>query len=311
MRIGIVGAGGVGAYLAVLLDGKAEVALVDVGEHLRALQTEGVLVRSRDRGELRGRFQATDDPSEIGTVDLVLYAAKTYDNDAAIPAMRPLIGPQTSILTVQNGIGNVEQLAEAYGADAVLGGAMQGGGTRVAPGVVEHTAAIDGESIELGAISPSGRTDVVAAVLGQSGMAIRVVDDIQLSLWAKVLQMASLSAVGCLTRTITAEWRDHPETRRLYETLVREAAAVGRAEGIALDDATVEGVLAQPDRLNPKHRTSMSADLERGERLEVGAVQGEIVRRAAHHGIPVPAFQTAYAVLQHADDRAAQRSLAS
>ena len=306
MRIAIVGAGGVGGYLAALLSGQGnELALVDTGEHLRALQDEGVRIRSRARGELHARVPATDDPATIGAVDLVLFCVKTYDNAAAIPAMRPLVGPATSILTVQNGIGNVEQLAAAYGPAAVLGGAMVGGGTRVAPGLIEHVLPIESETIELGALERESarRAAAACAALEPTGLALRMVDDIQQTLWTKLLGMASLATVGCLTRVGTADWRGHPETRALYATLVREAAAVGRAEGIDLDDQTVEAVLAQPDRLGPAHRTSMHADLERGERLEVEAIHGEVVRRAERRGIPDPVFRTAYAILKHADDR--------
>src|SRR4051812_24826251 len=139
MRIAIVGAGGVGAYLGVLLAGRGDdVFLIDQGEHLRALATDGVQIRSRARGDLSARLPATDNPAEIGPVDLVLYCVKTYHNEAAIPALAPLVGPETRILTLQNGVGNVEQLAQAYGARAVLGGALTGGGTRVAPGQIEH-----------------------------------------------------------------------------------------------------------------------------------------------------------------------------
>ena len=308
MRIAIVGAGGVGSYLAALLDGHAEVALVDVGEHLQALRDEGVLIRSTARGELRAHPTATDDPAEIGPVDLVLYAVKTYDNATAIPAMRALIGPETSILTVQNGIGNLEQLADRYGAERVLGGGMMGGGTRVAPGVIEHTAQPSSEAIELGSASGDrARAEAVAAALAPAGLALRIVDDVRHALWTKVLAMASLSAVGCLTRSITAEWREHAQARELYATLVREAAAVARADGVALSDDAIDGALAQPDKLGPAHRTSMSVDLERGLRLEVDGVQGEIVHRGDRHGVPVPAFRVAYAVLRHADDRAAAR----
>lgn len=310
-RIAIVGAGGVGGYLGVLLDGRgARVALVDKGEHLRAIQADGVRVQSRSRGELHARLWATDDPSTIAPVELVVLCTKAYDNETAIPSLRPLVGPDTIILTVQNGVGNVEQLAAEYGQDAVLGGAMVGGGTRVAPGLIEHVLPPEAEVIELGALGSDRRAadqaEAVRVALEPTGLAVKVVGDIHLTLWTKLLGMASLAAVGCLTRVGTTDWRDHPLTRVLYAGLVREAAAVARAEGIALEEGTVVGVLNQPDRLGPAHRTSMSADLERGERLEVEAVHGEVVRRAARHDIPVPTFRTAYAVLKHADDRAVE-----
>jgi 2-dehydropantoate 2-reductase len=307
MRIAIVGAGGVGAYLGVLLaDGQDEVVLIDHGDHLRALATEGVHIRSRARGELHAHLPATDDAATVGPVDLVLYCVKTYHNAAAIPALRPLVGPRTSILTLQNGVGNVEQLAAAYGASAVLGAALTGGGTRVAPGQIEHVLPVEAETIELGAIDAASadRAEQARAVLAPTGLTVSIAADIQRTLWIKVLAMASLASVGCLTRLGTAAWRDHPATRGLYETLVDEATAVGRAEGLDIDEATVQWALTQPDRLGPAHRTSMAADLERGVRMEADAVQGEVVRRAALHGLAVPAFTTAYAVLQLLDSRA-------
>jgi 2-dehydropantoate 2-reductase len=165
---------------------------------------------------------------------------------------------------------------------------------------------VEAETIDLGALRPSetARAETAAAVLAPTGLTVRVVSDIQLTLWVKVLAMASLASVGCLTRLGTAHWRDHPAARELYTRFVREAAAVGRAEGLALDDETVQWAITQPDRLGPAHRTSMAADLDRGVRMEVEAIQGEVVRRAARHGLAVPAFETAYAVLQLLDSRA-------
>jgi 2-dehydropantoate 2-reductase len=308
MRIAIVGAGGVGAYLGVLLaDRGDDVVLIDRGEHAQALAAEGVFIRSRARGDLHARLPATEHPDEVGPVDLVLYCVKTYDNAAAIPAIRPLIGTETSVVTMQNGVGNVEQLAAAYGSRAVLGAALTGGGTRVGPGRIEHVLPVEAETIDVGALDPASadRADAAAAVLAPTGLRISVVSDIQRTLWTKLLAMASLASVGCLTRLGTAEWRDQPGTRRLYAQLVHEATAVGRAEGITVDDKTVQWALTQPDRLGPAHRTSMAADLERGMRLEVDAIQGEVVRRAARHGLAVPAFETACAVLQALDGRAA------
>jgi 2-dehydropantoate 2-reductase len=307
MRIAMVGAGGVGAYLGVLLaDQGNDVVLIDRGEHVHALATNGVTIRSRARGELHAQLPATERPAEIGPVDLIIYGVKTYHNATAIPDMRPLVGPETSILTVQNGVGNVEQLAEAYSPRAVLGGALTGGGTRVGPGLIEHVLPVEAETIDLGAIDPAGAAQAAAAaaVLAPTGLSVSVVDDIQQTLWIKVLAMASLASVGCLTRLGTADWRDQPGTRALYSRLVHEATAVGRAEGLDVDDETVQWALTQPDRLGPAHRTSMAADLERGVPMEVEAVQGEVVRRAVRHGLEVPAFETAYGVLQALNSRA-------
>jgi len=308
MRIAMMGAGGVGAYFAVMLDGRGhEIVLIDRDEHAHALARTGVVVRSRSRGELRATLPATDDPRSVGPVDLVLYAVKTYDNAAAIASMAPLVGPSTTIVTLQNGVGNVELLAAAYGEAAVLGGPMVGGGTRVAPGEVEHVLPPESEYVDVGALLPASRAraELVRDVLAPTGMRVNVVGDVQTTLWKKLLAMASLASVGCLTRSITADWRAKPSTRDLYARLVREAAEVGQAEGLAIDDAAVEATLGQPDKLGPAHRTSMAADLDRGQRLEVDAIQGEIVRRARRHGIAAPAFEVANAVLQYADARAA------
>ena len=308
MRIAIVGAGGVGAYLGVLLaEHSHDITLIDRGEHVRALARDGIHITSRARGELHAKLPATSDPATVGVVDLVLYCVKTYHNDVAIPSMRPLIGPETSILTLQNGVGNVEQLAAAYGAKAVLGAALTGGGTRVAPGKIEHVLPVESETLDLGALDPASTAaaEAVLAVLQPTGLTVRLVEDIQRTLWIKVIAMASLAAVGCLTRVGTAEWRDHPGTRGLYAELVQESAAVGKAEGLDIDNATVTTMLGQPDRLGPAHRTSMAADLERGVPMEIEAVQGEVVRRAASHDLRVPAFETSYRVLSLLNSRAA------
>lgn len=307
MRIAIVGAGGVGAYFGVLLaEHSHQITLIDRGEHVRALARDGVRISSRARGELHAKLPATADPATVGPVDLVLYCVKTYHNDVAIPSMQPLVGPETSILTLQNGVGNVEQLAAAYGAEAVLGAALTGGGTRVAPGKIEHVLPVESETLDLGALDPAatGAAEAALAVLQPTGLTVRLVSDIQRTLWIKVLAMASLASVGCLTRVGTAEWRDHPGTRGLYAELVQEAALVGRAEGLDIDDETVTQMLGQPDRLGPAHRTSMAADLERGVPMEIEAVQGEVVHRAAKHDLRVPAFETSYAVLQLLNSRA-------
>jgi 2-dehydropantoate 2-reductase len=308
MKIAVVGAGGVGGYLAALLHERHEVSLVDRGEHLAALRTDGLRARSQARGELFARLPATDQPAEIGQVDLVLYCVKTYDNEVAIPSLRPLVGPETVILTFQNGVGNLERLVEGYGEEAVLAAGLVGGGTRTAPGLIEHTFTSGQEYAELGGAVDPTRRDAIVATLGATRLTVRVVENIHLALWLKLLMMAGLSAVGSLTRVKTADWRDHPATRALYAHLVAEAVAVGRAEGLPISDAEVEAALAGPDRVGPAHRTSLAIDLQRGERLEVEAIQGEIVRRAAHHGIPVPAYEVVYAVLRHADDRAAGMS---
>jgi 2-dehydropantoate 2-reductase len=307
MRIAIVGAGGVGAYLGVLLaEHSHEITLIDRGEHVRALIREGIHITSRARGALHAKLPATSDPATVGPVDLVLYCVKTYHNDVAIPSMKPLIGPETSILTLQNGVGNVEQLAAAYGSRAVLGAALVGGGTRVGPGKIDHVLPVESETLDLGAIDPAsvGAAQVAYDVLKPTGLTVQLVEDIQRTLWIKVIAMASLASVGCLTRVGTAEWRDHPATRGLYAELVQESAAVGRAEGLDIDEATVTQMLGQPNRLGPAHRTSMAADLERGVPMECEAVQGEVVRRARGHDLRVPAFETSYAVLQLLNSRA-------
>ncbi len=206
--------------------------------------------RSRGHGELHARLPATDDPTEVGPADLLLFCVKTYDNDATIPGLRPMVGPNTAILTVQNGLATSSSCPRRTARTQCSAERWLAAGPGLLP-VSSSTSCRPSPSTSKWA--RSGRRQVStlswrAPSLSPPGWR-SVVEDIQLTLWAKLLAMGSLSALGCLTRLGTAEWRGHPATRELYATLVGEAASVARAEEIALDDATVDQALAQPTDL--------------------------------------------------------------
>ncbi len=298
-----MGSGGIGGYFGARLARAGEaVAFVARGEHLRAIQAGGLAVRSIG-GDVTVRAPATDDPGQvpalIGPVDLVLFCVKSYDTEAAAEALRPLLGPDTAVLTLQNGVVNVETLARLLGAARVLGGLVYGFAVIEAPGVIRHT---QGGRIVCGELdgSASARVRAFAAAGERAGFPVDVAADVRRALWEKYLMIGALSGTTAVTRRPVGEIRACPESRRLYRLLLEELAALAKAEGVALPADAVERGLAAMDALNPDSYSSLYHDLVRGRRLELEALQGHAVRLGARHGIPTPALFAVYAALRPA-----------
>lgn len=298
LKVAVMGAGAVGGYFGgrLALAGH-EVHFVARGEHLRALQAEGLRVRSA-RGDFHVRVHATGDPREVGPVDLLLFTVKTYDLEAAAEAARPMVGPQTLVLPLQNGVDAPDYLAEVYGVDRVLGGSCKIEVTVAAPGVIEHPSPL--ASIAFGELSGglSPRVERLREVFQAAGGAeVEASPDIRRVLWEKLIFLATLSAFTTATGLPIGPVREHPPTRELLARMLGEVTAVARAEGIALPDDHPDRVLAFILGLPGTMKSSMQRDRERGRRLEVEAIQGAVVRRARRHGIPVPVTETLYAIL--------------
>jgi 2-dehydropantoate 2-reductase len=302
MRIAIVGAGAVGGYFGARLSRSGQdVAVVARGAHLEAIRTHGLRVASPALGDFTARCRAEADPALIGPVDLVIFAVKAYDNDTAIAQLGPLLGPATAILTLQNGVDSAGELAAAHGEARILGGTTYVATAVAAPGrIVQtgvHRSIIFGEAFgDRRAVT--ARVQAIADVLAPADVEVTAVPDARVPIWDKFVYLAPFAGLtGAARLPIGPLWRE-PHVRALFYDAAREVAAIAAAEGIAISAdrfATLEHYM---NGIPATTRSSLLIDLEQGKRIEVDALHGAAVRRAAAHGVPVPILSTFYAVLK-------------
>ncbi|MGH7267709.1 MAG: ketopantoate reductase family protein [Candidatus Rokuibacteriota bacterium] len=303
LRVAVMGAGGMGGFFGGrLVRAGAAVAFIARGEHLRAIERDGLTVRSV-AGDFTVTAPVTDAPARVpallGPVDLVLFCVKSYDTEGAADALRPLLRPDTAVLSLQNGVVNEDVLAERLGAERVLGGLVWGFAVIEAPGVIRHT---QGGRIVFGELDgrESARATRFLEAGRAAGFAIEVTTAIRRAKWEKYLQICPLSAMTAATRRPIGEIRRCAESRGMFREVLEELTAIAKAEGIRLADDAVERALGAADALNPDSFSSLYHDLTHGRRLEVEALQGHAVRLGARHGIPTPALSALYAVLRPA-----------
>jgi 2-dehydropantoate 2-reductase len=309
MRIAIMGTGGVGGYFGGLLaDAGEDVTFIARGEHLRAIQAQGLRVES-----VHGDFtvfpaQATGDPARVGPVDLVIFATKTHQIEAAAEAMRPLVGPQTVVLPLHNGLDASERTAAVVGAGPVLGGICQVGSHIAAPGVIRQMT--QSRRVVAGELAGpiSGRVQRIVEVMRRSGIQAEASDAIQAVRWTKFIFIAPYGGVGAVTRAPIGEFRACPESRALLEQAMAEVAAVAAAKGVGLDPDVVARTMAVVDGVEPQMMASMQRDVLNGKPSELESLVGVMVRFGAALGTPVPAFRFLYAALLP-QERKARRSL--
>jgi 2-dehydropantoate 2-reductase len=299
MRIAVVGAGGTGGYFGGLLARAGEdVAFIARGAQLEALRTRGLTLESRIAGTFTVPVQVTDDPGEVGPVDLIVFCVKTYDTDAAVASVRPLIQSETMLLSLQNGIDNEERIARAAGHPAGLGAAAYVVSAIKAPGVVAQTAG-PGKIVlgELGG-GTSERTERLRDALQRAGIAAEVHPDIRVVLWQKFLFICAFSGVTAVTRLPIGTVLADPVTHALFRGTSEEVEAVARAGGVDLPTDCVEQALATASAVEPWGRGSLYGDLAGGRRLELEGLNGEVVRRGGEHGIQTPLNFAIYAALR-------------
>jgi 2-dehydropantoate 2-reductase len=300
MRVVVMGAGGIGGFLAVRLAAAstAEVAVVARGAHLDAIRRDGLALESA-KGDATARIDASEDAAALGPADLVVFAVKGYDNATAVDAIAPLMGPQTRVLSVQNGLAGVDLLVERFGAARVLAGVTYVPAVIAGPGRIKHTGPVD--RFVFGALEPAGQpaVDALAGAGRDAGLQMEPVDDPLVHCWHKFVMLAPFHIVATLTRQPLGGWIDVPECRDLYVQGMAEAAAVARARGVAVADDIVETnlrfTLEVADRGT---RASMLEDLERGRRLELETLAGALHRDGQRLGVPTPAISAGYALLK-------------
>lgn len=301
MRVAIVGAGGVGGYFAATLARAAEdVAVVARGAHLEAMRQHGLAVRSPALGDFSVRVQAEADPAAIGPVDLVLFAVKTYDNAAALPLVGPLLGPATAVLTLQNGVDSADEVAASVGEAHVLGGTTYVATSVTAPGVITqtgtHRSIIFGEAFGP-RTAMTARVAAFAEMLGRAGIQVRAVPDARVPIWDKFVYLAPFAGITGAARLPIGPLWARPDVREVFYAAAREVAAIAAAEGITLSADRFETLREYMDHLPPTTKSSLLTDLEHGRRLEVRALHGAALRRAATHAVPAPILSALHAVL--------------
>jgi 2-dehydropantoate 2-reductase len=299
MRIAVIGTGGIGGpYGVSLAKAGADVTFVARGAHLAAMRENGLRIEG-DRGETHIRpAQVTDDIASIGTVDVILFCVKLWDVEPAAEQLRAIIGPQTAVIPLQNGIDAAERLIRILGDVAVMGGMAFVTGTIVAPGVIRQTGSYQRMTFgELdGQISERGQR--VRDLCEAAGFEAVLSPDIMVPVWEKFILLVPLSGLNALTRLPLGKWRRDPDLLALYEAALCETVAVGLAEGIRLPPDSIDETLAMMRSMPAHHTTSMGNDLLRGNRLELPWFAGKVVELGRRHGIPTPVNGFVYAALK-------------
>ncbi|HEX6322971.1 MAG TPA: 2-dehydropantoate 2-reductase [Vicinamibacterales bacterium] len=305
MRIAILGSGAVGGFYGALLARQGhDVAFIARGAHLDAIRARGLRV-SGSVGDFAARGRAESDTAKIGEVDLVIVAIKTYDNGAALPMLRPLVGPRTAVLTLQNGVDSVDEVAAAVGPAHVLGGSTYVATAIAGPGHIEQTGThrriVFGEAFPAAGQTgsgPSARVNDIAQIMRAADIQTEPVDDARPALWEKFVYLAPFAGFTGAARLPIGPLRDQPGFFDLALRACGEVASVARAEGVALPADLPERLRAYIDALPASTRSSLLIDLQSGKRIEVESLQGSVVRRAAAAGVDVPIMRTLYALLK-------------
>ncbi len=303
MSVAVLGAGAVGGYLGGLLAHAGnDVTLIARGEHLRAIQSNGLRVHS-ERGDFTVQVRATERTDGVEQVDLVLFTVKTYQTQEAVPLLQPLLGDRTTVLTLQNGAGSWEQLQGSLEGGRVLPGAIYIEASVEAPGVVRQQGSVYRLVFGEADGSVSGRVQKIAAMFQDAGMPPEVSTDVLKVLWTKWLFIATLAGVTSASHSTIAELLALPASRKLVVDVMREIEAVGRKRGVNLDPDVVEQTLSYMDNEARSLKASMQIDLENGRPLELEALNGEVVRLGREVGVPTPANETIYGLLKVHDLR--------
>jgi len=307
MKVAIMATGGVGGYYGGLLAQTGQdVTFIARGAHLQAIREKGLHIKS-----VHGDFQivpakATDNPSEVGPVDVILFATKTHQTDEAAKLIKPMVGRDTVILSLQNGIDAADRIGAVAGREHMLGGATWLSAAIEAPGVIGQYSQF--RRIVLGEFNgrTTPRLNMVCSTLQSTGATVEVSDNILKVLWTKFVFIAPVMAMGSLTRVTFGEYRSVPEARAVLTEAISEVAAVAQARGVTLDADVVEKTLAFIDSSAPGIKPSMQRDVESGKPSELESMIGVVVRMGGQHNVSTPVMQFAYAMLKPGNLKAQQ-----
>lgn len=299
MRIAVMAAGAVGGYFGARMAAAGhDVAFIARGAHRDAICREGLRIESA-LGDLHLKdVNVTDDPKQIGPVDVVLFAVKLWDTETAGEQARSLVGSGTRVITLQNGVDSVERLAPILGDDATIGGATYVVAKIAQPGVIRHTGTM--ARVRCGRLDR--RPDAVLAgyveEIKAASIDITLADDMLLDLWKKFVLLSGTSGITATTRQTLGAVRDDEDMRAFFYKLMHETIAVGRAAGVDFPPGFAAELDSWVAGFAPAMKASMANDLEAGNRLELDWLAGKVIALGRKHGIPTPSHEAVYAMLK-------------
>ena len=294
-----MGAGAIGSYLGgVLARSSADVTLVCRGAQLSAIKQSGLRITSPSGEFSIPQVRCTENPAEVGPVDVLIQSVKLYDLAGASKQMLPMVGPKTMVLPIQNGVTATEEVGAIAGRERVAGGLVFVNASLHAPGQVSCKSEIN--TVVMGEVfgGLSGRVMLFRDVCIAAGIDARASEDVRAEQWRKFIPVAGLSAISCLSRQPIGPILADGSLKEVYRKAMAEVAALAAAKGIPLEPDIVERMLALAERYKYDARVSMLEDLEAGKRLELEWLSGYVSREAARLGVPVPFHDTAYACLK-------------
>ena len=302
MRIAVMGSGGVGGYFGGrLAHGGADVSFVARGKHLEAMRRDGLRIDGPEQIHIK-QVNATDDPKEIGVADIVLLCVKLWDTEQALTQIRPMVGTNTTVISLQNGVLKDQYLRAAFGERQLMGGVGYVATTIEAPGVIRQTGPMQrllfGEFD--GSRSPRAEGFLAACLAG--GINAELSSDIVREIWQKYVFLVALSGTTTTIRKPIGPIRSNPQTRAFLHDVMQEVVEVARAHGAAVPVDYAQVRLQLADDVSPDMTSSMHHDLQRGNRLEVGWLSGGVVKLGQEKGVPTPLNRAIADILAlHAD----------
>ena len=299
LKVAIMGAGAVGGYFgARLSEGGSDVAFIARGAHLAAIQKSGLRVQSPFGNIKIDSAEATEDPANVGPVDIVLLMVKLYDVASAAAKIGPLLGPRTAVVALQNGVDAPQILVDIIGSDHVMGGSVYIPARISEPGVIQHgggfAKAIFGELDG----HRSERAEDLLHAFQAAKVEAEISEDVEATLWTKFVLLSAVSATNAITRGPTGPVLKDPDMRQMFIACMHETVAVAHARGVRLDEDIVENQLRLAKDFPHDVKASLLQDLEAGKRLEVKYLSGTVSRIGAALGVSTPVHSTVYAALK-------------
>ncbi len=300
MRIAAMAAGGVGGYYGARLAAAGhDVFFIARGSHKDAIEKNGLTLERPEGNVHVPNARATDDPRKVGPVDIVLFAVKLWDTEKAAELTKPLVGPDTRVITLQNGIDSYERVSPIVGTTNTVPGVTYVATVIDRPGVIRQDGTF--QTIIFGRID--GRTDTqlkaFADACKRTGIQCVLSEDIQRDRWHKFIFLSATSGATAVTRTTMGPIMADPDTRRMFYNIMRETLKVGQAKGVKIEDSYLEQRLEFADKSVPHNmKASMANDLDRGNRLELDWLAGTVSRLGKELNVPTPVNDTIYAALK-------------